>query len=77
MNINDCKGCYSNNKGLGVSKCTIRHDMKQHPDIFTDCSGICPCATCIVKMVCNSGCPEYNTYIERIKGPQKYEAKRL
>ena len=68
MNINDCKGCYSINRRLGVSKCTILYDMQHHPDIFTDCSGICPCTTCIVKMVCDHGCIEYNAYIERIKG---------
>ena len=67
MNIKDCKGCYSNGKGSEVMKCSVLYNMKHYPGLFTSFP-ICPCANCIVKMMCNAGCKEYNIFIESIKG---------
>jgi hypothetical protein len=61
MNINDCKGCYSNVEGLEVMRCNASH-TKKDSEIFAKIP-MCPCAICIVKMMCNLGCTEYNTFI--------------
>ncbi len=61
MNINDCKGCYSSVKELGVIKCSVLHGMKRQPNLFTRFP-MCPCVDCIVKMMCKILCQEFSEF---------------
>jgi hypothetical protein len=49
MKSNDCKGCRSIRQ-----MCVIR---QKGNDSF-----MCPCSSCIVKMICDIGCREYMDY---------------
>ena len=53
MNIDDCKGCSSEN-----SECT---------ELYKEIDGnvyICPCVDCIVKMICKEICESYIEHFE-------------
>ncbi len=51
MNNKACEGCTS----LDLGMCLPRVDKKE---------GICPCTTCLIKMVCSEGCTEYAQFAE-------------
>jgi hypothetical protein len=66
MNINNCKGCrsqiYSYTKYKKFMLCGIlyRHKLKEFK------IPMCPCAECIVKVMCKNSCNPYKTYVSTI-----------
>ena len=50
-----CKGCYSweSNNVLEKIICTCNIKMME---------GSCPCKTCLIKVMCMSGCEKYKEY---------------
>jgi hypothetical protein len=62
MEISDCKGCRSRQfKDNKVRTYSYEQKLKAVANL-----PICPCATCIVKVMCNAACREYSTYMTKI-----------
>ena len=59
MNINDCKGCYSNNETCNFTH--LKGDVEGFNKLFNKIP-MCPCTNCVIKMMCNQGCPEYSDF---------------
>jgi len=54
MKIEDCKGCFS----CGME--SIKRNKANFEKV-----PMCPCASCLVKMVCEDVCPTYSAYIKK------------
>jgi len=51
-----CNGC-----GY-VTKCVIDSNYK-----YRNKALLCPCPTCLIKMMCTKACPEYSTLIKKFR----------
>jgi len=54
-----CKGCYT------LSYVYLYGPKLECTYVRYNKDGQCPCTKCIVKMICQQGCPEYDTYKRR------------
>ncbi len=60
---NDCKGCYSKSRN---NICVRMHHYK---------NGICPCVTCLIKVMCMEACDEYRKFWRGMGEPNKERNK--
>ena len=70
MNIKDCEGCYNDN-ALSATLCEFRA-LRRDPKEFKKIP-MCPCVTCLVKMMCRYGCPEYNDFVTKTNRSMREE----
>ena len=70
MEIKDCKGCrseiYMKLSNISYTVCGVLHlHIKRKLKTVKNIS-ICPCQNCIIKMICNIQCKQYERYKEML-----------
>ena len=68
MEISDCKGCRSRQSGNNKAyACLYEQKLKVVANLPT-----CPCASCIVKVMCDAACKEYSSYMTKINNDMHF-----
>ena len=60
-----CIGCNSYNKMIKKPNCSMRR-IPYIPE-----GSICPCQTCIVKIMCNNSCHDFRQFINKLKDKER------
>ena len=75
MNISDCKGCRSNQHMYkSYTICFILYE--EGPEV-TKHIPMCPCASCIVKMICKTGCSEFMNHATQANIIMRYIKRKV
>ena len=64
MSDEKCKGCITDHYETGTHHCYWDYYNKD---------GTCPCSNCLVKMMCNEACDEFEKWNGWIKSPMDEE----
>ena len=74
--MNNCFGCYSirlsTNAPEVLNYCYLNTILEYDND-----DGGCPCTSCIVKAMCNVGCPEFEDYKKALRSRIVWKRERL